>query len=118
MCAQATSSQEKEGSWPAPASAWPAWSVRSCVAMISFSAQARGRASPIALVAHGFLLLIAWPGVAMGQDEIDPSTGRIGQMQGDDETCSFTSVDDLVASSGFPCALVLGNAGEVKVQER
>ena len=47
--------------------------------MLSFSAHDRGRTSPIALVAHGLLLLITLPGIAMGQDVVVGNSGRLLQ---------------------------------------
>ena len=56
----------------------------------------------------------------LGQDAIEANTGgRVGQLlDGGDGTFGFASTVDLEGSSIFACALVLGNAGAAKSQER
>ena len=56
----------------------------------------------------------------LGQDVIEANTGRwVGQLQhGGEGTFGFASTVDLEGSSIFARALVLGNAGAAKSQER
>ena len=65
-------------------------------------------------------LLVDQDELPLGQDVIEANTGgRVGQLQdGGDGTFDFASTVDLEGSSVFACALVLGNAGAAKAQER